>query len=130
MKPRADISDEEITNDIISWRFKLAAFVARFGHGKSLTSMVTSAIGSGMLAATMIGVYQDQLEFLPFKPIYLVFIGVPGMMAFWYIIGWMDEKWGFWKHQAVFGIRNVSPPTNEMLENIRTIKELLEKDDE
>ena len=43
------------------------------------------------------------------------------------LVGWFDEKKGFWKAESVYQAKNINPFLREMSDNIKEIKEKLNK---
>jgi hypothetical protein len=60
---------------------------------------------------------------------WLYFIAVPGYFIACYLIGWMDEKKGIWKHESTYGWE-VSPESMELISSIRMIRKYVEDQEE
>lgn len=52
---------------------------------------------------------------------YLIIIMVPIYFLGCYIIGWLDEHWGIWKLESVYGSKNLNPFLERLNSDIKEI---------
>jgi hypothetical protein len=60
---------------------------------------------------------------------YLLIIMVPGYFLGCYIIGWLDEHWGIWKMESVYGSKDLNPYMERLNEMVKEIHEAVVKID-
>lgn len=104
---------------ILGW---IARFYLRYNRGNSLFNFVKDVIMVlGMLSMIVIVVK----EYLGMDvPVWIIFI-MPFLPIFLYALGWLDEKYGFWKIEAVYATEEINPYFKEMSDNIKEIKAIL-----
>ena len=83
--------------EIKGWRILFARNYVKFQRGKGHLQFIYSSI----LLAVALKVYSLPLVLIvPFVVI--------GLFLCW-LIGYLDEKYGFWKAEAVYGTRDLNP---------------------
>lgn len=99
----------------------LAKFLLRYGRGSSLVSFFTSMARDVVYLGIIIDLSYRYLNFsIPPK---IIPILVVGAVVVYYILGYVDEKVGFWKFQNRYANKELNPLFDEMHRDIKEIKD-------
>lgn len=101
----------------------LAKFYLRYGRGSSLISFLPSMIKDVVYWGLLFGFAEKWFNWhIPHQVIYYL---VPGAIVAYYFLGYLDQRFGFWKFQEEYNTRHINPFFKKMEEEIRDIKESL-----
>lgn len=110
---------------------KLAKFFLRYNRGSSLISLVTSAVKDVVYYGILLDLAYRYLHWT--FPEYTIPVLVISAVFVYYLMGYIDEKAGFWKIQNDYSIKELTPffedkfkEINEKIDKIN--KENPEKD--
>src|SRR5512145_3090687 len=102
--------------------YNLALFKQRYSRGASWTQI---ALNFGIITANA-KLFEDFFKIhLGMTLPVVIALSVPCYIAVCYLIGHYDEKSGFWQIENNLNYR-VTPYSDEMLQNIREIKKMVE----
>lgn len=102
--------------------YKLALFKQRYARGTSWTQIV---LNFGIITANA-KLFEDFFRIhLGLSLPEVIILSVPVYVIVCYIIGYMDEKSGFWQIENNLNYR-VTPLSEEMLNTIREIRKKME----
>jgi hypothetical protein len=106
-------------------RRRLTTLKMRYARGSSWLGIILSI---GIITANLKLFEPFILGFLPsWIPMQAVILSsIPGYFIACYLIGWVDEKKGIWKHENTYGWE-VSPESMELISSIRTIREYVDE---
>ena len=103
-----------------SWRNRLAMSYNRYQQGNARINILKDLMVILGIGGLISGV---DLSFIPFWA--FIFIAI-----FWlwmcYTIGYLDEKYGFWKEQMVHLTGEIDPIHKDMCQDIKEIKNILQ----
>ena len=99
----------------------LAKYLLRSGRGAGLVNHVTD-LPRDVLDGTVYLFALKGLLGIEIPPIFLVFIVITKKIVE-YMIGWTDERVGFWKIENEYSSRNINPFNQEMLKRIKIIED-------
>lgn len=103
----------------------LAKYTLRTGRGGGLIGQITD-MGRDMLQGTVFIFAINEVIGLSIPVLWLPII-VIGKKGCEYLLGWFDEKVGFWKIENDYNSRRINPFNGELLERIKNIEEALRK---
>ena len=106
-------------------RRRLTTLKMRYARGSSWIGIILTL---GIITANLKLFEPFIVSMLPpwFHMQWLYLIAVPGYFIACYLIGWIDEKKGIWKHENTYGWE-VSPESMELITTIRMMREYLEE---
>jgi len=98
----------------------LAKFYLRHNRGLELTSFIVNAVKMIVYFGGLWYLVKEwfNIDFSKWIAIGLAF----GYIVICYLIGFLDEKIGFWKIQNIYNSRELNPFIREMAKNIEDIK--------
>lgn len=103
----------------------LAKYTLRTGRGGGLIGQITD-MGRDMLQGTVfIFAIREVINIdIPILWLPAIVIAKKGCE---YLLGWFDEKVGFWKIENDYNSRKINPFNGELLERVKNIEEILKK---
>ena len=103
---------------------KIAKAYLRYNRGSSLVSFFTSMVKDVVYYGILMDLAYRYLHIaIPYwVVIFLVFFAV----IVYYVIGYLDERWGFWKIQNSLGAKELTPFFEELDQKIDKIAKQLE----
>lgn len=105
--------------DLRDW---VALFMLRRGRGNGLIQTVMDIVQTGAyLSMIMIGA---ERFFGIVIPTWIMLLA-PLIPVIQYLLGWADEKKGFWKTEASYVVRHINPAMREMIDDVKEIKRIL-----
>ena len=104
----------------------LAKYTLRSGRGSGLIGQVTD-LGRDMLEGTVYLFALKGLLDITIPPMFLVVIVITKKIVE-YSLGWLDEKWGFWRVEADYASRKINPFNAELMERIKRIESSVVKE--
>lgn len=103
----------------------LAKYTLRTGRGGGLIGQITD-MGRDMLQGTVFIFAINEVIGLSIPVLWLPII-VVGKKGCEYLLGWFDEKVGFWKIENDYASRRINPFNKELLDTIKRIEEKVER---
>lgn len=103
----------------------LAKFYLRNERGNSLIHFFTAIAHDFIMVALGMDLVYRYLHF--YIPYWLIIIVVLSIPIIQYLIGYIDERIGFWKFQNRYRTKELNPFLKEMGERMRRIEEKLSK---
>ena len=98
----------------------LAKFFLRSGRGQGLTNRIIDPI-KDILQGTVYLFAIKELFGITINPEYLVFI-VIAKSIIEYLLGWFDQRVGFWKIENEYATHELNPFNKELMERIKRIE--------
>ena len=102
----------------------LAVFFLRSGRGQGLTNRVMDPIKDVLQGTVYLFAIKELFGFV-IEPSWLVAI-VISKCTIEYIIGWLDQKIGFWKVENEYATHELNPFNTELMKRIKHIEEVIE----
>ena len=103
----------------------LAKYTLRTGRGGGLIGQITD-MGRDMLQGTVFIFAINEVVGISIPVLWLPII-VIGKKGCEYLLGWLDERVGFWKIEQDYSSRVINPFNGEMLKRVKNIEEMLKK---
>jgi len=101
------------------WRDKIACFENRYQEGNGRINILKDVVIILWIGGVISGV---DLSFIPWQ-VFIIFA------VFWvwgcYTLGYISEKWGWWKNRAKHLSGTIDPNIKQILENTKEIKDKL-----
>jgi len=120
MKIRGLITEYFLTKK--DWRDTLGIILNRYQRGNELLNILQDPLMLLGIGSIMIGV---TLDFIPTWTLPII-----GVLWVWvcYTLGYLDEKYGFWKNQQKHLAGTINPVLKEVWEDVKEIKEWHKKE--
>ena len=99
----------------------LAKFFLRSGRGQGLTNRIIDPI-KDILQGTVYLFAIKELFGFTIDPKYLIII-VIAKSIIEYLLGWFDQRVGFWKIENEYATHELNPFNTELMERIKRIEE-------
>lgn len=104
----------------------LAKYTLRSGRGSGLICQVTD-IFRDVLEGTVYLFALKGLLGISIPPAFLIVIVVVKKIVE-YSLGWLDEKWGYWRVEVDYASRKINPFNAEMMERLKRIESAVVKE--